>query len=349
MTTPHALLRVGLSYKKTLGMRRLTNTPSDLTIGADNKLYVLCRGGQAVTFLRTLSTDDDDLLAFNFVGKGGGGDGGDFSIEGKYIWPAALAYHPDGNIFMSDEGTHQITEMTTSGKLVAQWGEQGTAPGFLNRPSGIAFDSQNNLLVVNAMNHRIDRFTTAGKHLDTIGSFGNGEGQLNMPWGITVSPDDDIYVSDWQNKRIQMFNKNGSFVKQIGGPGDSDGYFDQPTGLAVDANGDLFVADKSTSKVQLFNSEGQFVQKITGDATLGKQAIEFLYSNPVALRIREMTPLEPQKDLRGPTSVKTDGEGNVYIPDYASHRIQVYHNEVIPLTKEQIAEPLRSPSLFTQF
>ena len=66
MTTPHAFLRVGLSNKKTLGMRILTNTPSDLTIGADNKLYVLCRGGQAVTFLRTLSTDDDDLLAFNF-------------------------------------------------------------------------------------------------------------------------------------------------------------------------------------------------------------------------------------------------------------------------------------------
>lgn len=349
MTRPHALLRVGLSYTKTLGMRRLTNTPSDVTIGEDNKLYVLCRGGQAVTFLRTLTTEDEDLLAFNFVGKGGGGDGGDFAIDGKYIWPAALAYHPSGNIFMSDEGTHQITEMTTEGQLVSQWGTQGTEEGSFNRPSGIAVDAEGNLLIVNAMNHRVDRFTTSGEYLQSVGCYGTGPGELNMPWGISLSPDGDIYVSDWHNKRIQMFSNSGEFIRQIGGPGDGDGFFDQPTGLAVDANGDLFVADKASNQVQLFNSDGQFVQKITGDATLGKQAIDFLYSNPVALRIREMTPLEPQKDLRGPTSVKIDSNGYVYITDYASHRIQVYHNEVIPLTKEQIAEPLRSPSLFTQF
>tara|TARA_A100001037_G_scaffold141097_2_gene127935 strand:- start:15051 stop:16100 length:1050 start_codon:yes stop_codon:yes gene_type:complete len=349
MTTPHALLRVGLTYKKTLGMRRLTNTPSDLTIGPNNTLYILCRGGQAVTFLRTLTTEDQDLLAFNFVGKGGGGDGGDFSLEGKYIWPASLAYHSGGTIFMSDEGTHMITEMTPDGKLVAQWGDYGAEIGQLNRPSGIAFDNEGNLLIVNAMNHRVDRFSTKGQFLQSIGSFGNGTEQLDMPWGIAVSDNGDIYVSDWHNKRVQIFDRAGKHIRQIGGPGENDGEFIEPTGLAVDKNGDVFVADKATNKVQLFNSDGAFVQKITGDATLGKQAIDFLYSNPMALRIREMTPLEPQKDLRGPTSVKVDSDNHVYITDYASHRIQVYHNEVIPLTKEQIAEPLRSPSLFTQF
>ena len=349
MTKPHALLRVGLSYKKTLGMRRLTNTPSDLTIGDDNKLYIICRGGQAVTFLRTLTTDDDDLLAFNFVGKGGGGDGGEFAIQGNYIWPASIAYHKNGTLFMSDEGTHQITEMSTEGKLIAQWGNQGTALGELNRPSRIGFDDEGNLLIVNAMNHRVDRFTTSGEFLSSFGSFGTKEGELNLPWGISVSQEGQVYVSDWKNRRIQIFTKDGEFVRSIGSEGSGDGHFEQPTGIAVDGNGDLFVADKSANQVQLFNSDGNFVQKITGDATLGKQAIDFLYSNPVALRIREMTPLEPQKDLRGPTSVKVDTNGYVYITDYASHRIQVYYNEVIPLTKEQIAEPLRSPSLFTQF
>jgi DNA-binding beta-propeller fold protein YncE len=349
MSKPHALLRIGLTYNKTLGMRRLTNTPSDLTIGEDDKLYVLCRGGQGVTFIRTLTTNDDDLLAFNLVGKGGGGDGGDFSVEGQYIWPAAVAYHTDGTLFLSDEGTNLISHITTEGKLLEQWGESGTELGQLNRPSGIEFDSSGNLLIVNAMNNRIDRFTTSGKFLDSFGADGKEDGQLNMPWGISVSDDDNIYVTDWRNHRVQIFNDNGKFLSNFGNEGSEDGEFKQPTGIAVDKNGDVFVADKELSRVQLFNSEGNFVQKITGDATLSRQGLDFLYSNPVALRIREMTPLEPQKSLRNPTSVKVDSNGAVYITDYASHRIQVYKNEVLPLTAEQIAEPLRSPTLFTQF
>ena len=50
---------------------------------------------------------------------------------------------------------------------------------------------------------------------------------------------------------------------------------------------------------------------------------------------------------RGPISVKVDQEGHMLIPDFGSHRIQVYKKEAYPLTADQIAPELRNPVLFT--
>ena len=40
MGRPYALLRVGFSYDKTLGMRRLTNTPVDLAVDSSGDLFI---------------------------------------------------------------------------------------------------------------------------------------------------------------------------------------------------------------------------------------------------------------------------------------------------------------------
>ena len=111
----------------------------------------------------------------------------------------------------------------------------------------------------------------------------------------------------------------------------------------------MYVVERSNNRVQLFNPEGQFVQKFLGDATLSKQAREFLLSAPMGMRLREMTPVEPEKLLRNPMSVRVDGDGRMYVVDYSCHRIQVYKKDAIPLGPDDIAPPPRSPSLFTQF
>ena len=69
----------------------------------------------------------------------------------------------------------------------------------------------------------------------------------------------------------------------------------------------------------------------------------------MGMRLRAMTPVEPEKRLRNPMSVRVDDEGRMYVADYSCHRIQVYKKNAIPLGVDDIAPPPRSPSLFTQF
>ena len=72
-----------------------------------------------------------------------------------------------------------------------------------------------------------------------------------------------------------------------------------------------------------------------------------MLTNAYPNRLREMADLEPQKRLRSPRAVTVDDDGRMFIPDFASFRVQVYQKEAIPLTEGQISPPVRSPALQT--
>ena len=346
MVRPHALLRTGSIYEKTLGMRRLTNTPVDLVIGKDGDLHILSRGDD-LSFIRRLSFNDDDLGAFNLSG-GGGQVGGTSKVDGHFVWPCALIMDSEENLWVSDEATHKISCITREGKMVSQWGEHVDADGQLNRPSGLAFDGNGDIFVADTLNHRIQKFTTDGTFLLNWGKQGSGEGEFDMPWGVAIDELGDVYVSDWRNDRIQKFSSDGEFIFKFGKSGSRDGEFNRPSGIEVDSDGDIFVADWTNHRVQLFGSDGHFVEKFIGDATLSRQARDYMTSNVMALRLREMSSLEPQKRLRWPTAVRVV-DGRIYIADYGSMRIQVYRKEAYPLGPDEISDAPRSNTLFTQF
>ena len=79
MTRPHALLRAGFPYVKSLGMRRSTDSPIDLAIGDEGRLYCICRA-EGVLHIRVLNTADDELGAIGSKGTG----------DGQFIWPSSI-------------------------------------------------------------------------------------------------------------------------------------------------------------------------------------------------------------------------------------------------------------------
>ncbi len=337
MSRPHGLLRAGFPYVKTLGMRRVTNFPVDVAIGADETLYVLCRSPGFAQISR-LTQMDENLGAI-------GGFGSD---NGKFQLPAAIAIDREQRLWVSDEALHRITVVTPDGDFVTKWGEHGKADGQLNRPSGIAFDADENLYVVDTMNHRIQKFSKSGDFLLSWGQFGDGEGEFNMPWGIAVDELGDVYVADWRNDRVQRFEADGKFLLQVGSSGDAIGEFNRPAGIAVDSHGDIYLADCGNNRVQQFNSEGGYVKRFIGNATLSRSGREYMMANAIPNRLREMADLEPQERFRSPKSVKIDRQFRMYVVDYGSYRIQVYQKDFIPLSPDQFAPPLRSPTLLVQ-
>ena len=346
MGRPYALLRVGFSYDKTLGMRRLTNTPVDLAVDGTGDLFILCRGG--ISFIRRLSQDDEDLGAINLAAGGAAQIGGTHSVNSKFVWPASMVMDSEENLWISDEGTNQITIIDRQGEILDQWGEPGSGEGQFDRQSGIALDPDGNVYVADTRNHRVQKFTREGEYMMEFGGYGSAEGQLNMPWGICVDELGDVYVADWRNDRVQKFTADGEFIFSIGGSGDGEGEFNRPSGVTVDQHGDIYVADWANSRVQLFRQDGAFVELFRGDATLSKQALHYMKSNIKALRLREMASIEPQKRIRWPVSVRVY-DHMMYIADYGSDRIQIYKKEAYPLGPDEITEPQRSPTLYTQF
>lgn len=330
MAMPYALLRAGFPYVKTLGMRRVTDAPVDVAVGADDNVYVLCRlpGSSPI---RKLTWDDD------YLGPVG-------ASEASFEWPVAIAMDAEDNIYVSDEAAHRITAITTDGEFVGSWGEHGDGQGQLNGPSGIAFDPDGNLYVADTLNHRVQRFTKDGAFLSTWGSPGDGEGQFNMPWGVAVDPVGDVYVVDWRNDRVQKFDSDGRFIHQFGSPGDGSGQFNRPAGISVDGDGDVYVADLGNHRVQMFDRNGRFLQTFTGDGTLSKSARQYILANAKALRLRFEANLEPEKSLLGPTSLTIDPQGRMVIIDGGHSRVQVYQKDVIPLEETQMAPRPRVPT-----
>ena len=332
MARPHALLRSGFPYYMTIGMRRVTSNPVAIAFNSDgDHIYILCRGGLGL-HVRITNWADENLGTIG---------------NGQFVLPAGMIIDKNNQIFVSDEGSNKITSLNHEGEVLGEWGKHGSGEGELDRPSGIAFDADENIYVADSMNHRIQKFTKDGSFLSSFGGFGDGDGEFNMPWGVTVDEEGSVYVADWRNDRVQKFDANGGFLMKFGTSGDGKGEFNRPTGVAVDSDGDIYVVDWGNDRVQLFNPEGRFVEQFIGEANLSISARTYVLANPTTLRLRDMADLEATRRLRAPISATIDAEGRLFIPDYGSHRVQVYKKEAYPLSETEIAPELRNPVLFT--
>ena len=345
--SPTGFLRVGFPYEKTLGMRRLTNTPVQVLEADNSGIRVLCRG-EGPCFIRHLSAEDDDLGGINLInGINNVADG--YQVDASFVWPSAVTYDPHGNISISDEGNNTITTITLKGEVVDRWGVGGSALGELNRPSSITYSPDGFLYVSDTYNHRVQIFEPGGKLLKSFGQLGKDRNDLNNPWGLCVDSEGSIYVADWGNDRLQKFDSEGNVILTFGKSGDGDGEFNHPSGVSVDGDGDIYVTDWGNHRVQLFNASGKFVEEFRGDSILSRQARDYMITNLVAMRLREMTPIEPQKRLRWPMTSTIGSDGRLYISDYGSHRVQVYKKDIVALGENEIGDLMRSPTLYTQF
>ena len=249
--------------------------------------------------------------------------------DGSLVWPTSIALDKDENLFISDEWLNRISSFSKDGDFLGKWEERtGTGDGELDRPSGMAFNSDGDLLIVDSGNHRVQKFTRDGKYISQFGSYGNGDGQFDMPWGITIDNLGYIYIADWRNDRIQKFDSNGNFVMKFGSSGSGEGEFNRPTGVAVDKDGVIYVADWLNNRLQIFDENGTFIDLKTGEAGLSKWGKDKLDANAEMWGERDRAQgLEREKDFWGPTGVTVDDEGNIFVPESARNRIQVYKTQ----------------------
>lgn len=150
-----------------------------------------------------------------------------FDPKGKYLrsWGKGMFGNPHGlrvdradNVWVTDNGDHQVMKFTREGKLLLTLGikgKAGTDEHTFNRPTDIAFTPNGDFYVSDGYgNSRVVKFSKEGKYLLTWGKRGTGPGEFNIPHSVAVDAKGTVYVSDRENNRIQIFDGNGKFLRQ---------------------------------------------------------------------------------------------------------------------------------------
>jgi sugar lactone lactonase YvrE len=200
---------------------------------------------------------------------------------GATLWdPSGVAVDPEGNVYVSDAGSHTIRRVGVAGELtvIAGTGKPGYRDGkgtqaAFEYPYGIAFGTDGTLFVADSGNHRIRTISPAGdvKTLAGNGTPGFRDGSansamFNSPVGIAVDSEGTIFVSDRANHRVRRLTAKGT-VSTLAGSGKSgvvDGKgqaasFAWPNAIAVDpsARGAVYVSDTFSFRVRRVARDGQ--------------------------------------------------------------------------------------------
>lgn len=180
-------------------------------------------------------------------------------FAGGLATPSAIAFDRNGDLLVTDSGTHTIKRIDKAGNLTLVAGVEGrsgytdgdAASAVFNAPIGIAVrDSK--IYVADTYNDRIRVIengnvrTLAGS---TVGFVEGTEAKFDTPAGLAIWHD-KLLVADTGNYRIRVIEPDGS-VWTLVGNGASDlangtllsASFVQPTGIAVEPGGMIYVTD----------------------------------------------------------------------------------------------------------
>ncbi len=229
----------------------------------------------------------------------------------------------------------------------------------LCNPTGIAVDTAGNVVVADTNNNRVLRynnpFTTmvntgmvagfaANWVMGQVGDFtsdlcnldGNGPSDetLCRPQGVALDGAGDLYIGDNGNNRIleyngplstatradRVFGQKGSFFSGAANNGGiSANSLSAPAGLAVDKSGHLYAADLNNSRVLIY-TDPLGTNGTTANVVFGQ-------GGSLATGGCNLFGLNADS-LCGPSDVKIDSSGDVYIADFGNNRILEYRTPV---------------------
>ena len=159
--------------------------PNDVSVSADGLIYICDTGNHRVTV-----HDEDGKFLFAFGSKGSGpgcfdgprdiafgSDGLVYVIDQGYkrvsVWskegtfkrqfktkydPFYIAATNDKHLLITSNSSHTVMVYTLEGKLIHQFGAQGSDPGRFNYPWGICVDDNELVYVVDIGNNRVQVF-----------------------------------------------------------------------------------------------------------------------------------------------------------------------------------------------
>ena len=168
-----------------------------------------------------------------------------------FVSPHKLTVDKDGNLWLADNGGHQVFKLNQDGKVLLTLGKKGVAgPGLdeFDAPTEVAVAPNGDIFVGDGHtgggtaigNARIMKFDKNGKFIKTWGKKGMGAGEFDVIHTLAFDSRGRLFVGDRQNNRIQIFDQDGKFIAQWF-------QFGRPSGMYIDKRTDtMYVADSES-------------------------------------------------------------------------------------------------------
>jgi hypothetical protein len=309
----------GVSWGQLPEGRKWGSTAS-VTTAPDGTIWVADRcgnSGAGGTTCGGASANVNPIFQFDTSGKLLKGFG-----AGMFVSPHKLAVDKEGNLWLADNGGHQVFKLSQDGKVLMTLGKKGTAGAGsdeFDQPTDVAISQNGDIFVGDGHsgggtatgNARIMKFDKSGKFLMTWGKKGMGPSEFDVIHTLAFDSRGRLFVGDRQNNRIQIFDQGGKFIDQWF-------QFGRPSGMYIDKNDVIYVADSESRDGR--TNTGQLALPQTGYAfNPGAQRgirIGSAADGSVKYFIPDACPYPYPSGSSMAEGVTADFEGNVYGADF---------------------------------
>jgi len=207
-----------------------------------------------------------------------------------------------------------VLEFDQKGVLVSSWGGPGQGYAWPQSPGGLAIDAKGNAWL-----------TAAGlEPPPTTPARGRGDAVVGEAPAATPGRGRGGPPPGPADAHVLKFSRDGKFLLQIGTPGKMDGpdsqtTLNRPSAVAYDAAAnEVFVADTGNRRIVVFDADKGLYKRhwfAYGEKATGAAPAAYAPGDPPAKSFRDVTCIEIARD------------GQVYVCDRSSNRIQVFRKD----------------------
>ena len=258
--------------------------------------------------------------------------------------PMGIAVHDNGDIVVTEWGTHCVTIVNKEGKKVRSFGTRGTNEGQFTYPYGVAISNDGHVLVTDE--HRLQKMKFDGVCVQTVGSSKSGSGKLqfNCPRGIAIHPTTRrIFVADSWNNRIQVFNIDLTFSHTI--TLHDNKTFNYPLDVSLDSEGHLYVSEYGNCCITKLATSGEYITRFGSEGSaLGQldTSLSLAINNNLVLVSELGNHRVSVFDTKGtrlycfgkkgsgkgefncPNGITSDTKNNLYVNDSLNSRVVIF-------------------------
>ncbi len=213
--------------------------------------------------------------------------------------PTGVTVDSGGRVLIADTHYHRVMIYDRDGRLLGQFGTEGSGPGQFDLPTGIAIDRDGCIYVAEYNgNDRISKFTPDYRFVTSFGGPDAGEASLLRPQSLDFDAEQTLWVADACHHRLCRFSRDGALLGTLGRMGGGPGELRYPYGVRVCPDGNLLVAEYGNNRVQKLTPHGRSLWT-WGSAGREPGQLAFPWSLAIA-------------------------NGRVYVVDSGNNRIQVF-------------------------